>query len=456
MKEQSEPQTPGRGADDSDTRSHDRETSTVLAGPAVPTTLAATTASDPRRSREVVVIGAGVSGCACAVTLASAGVRVLLVNSAMDRVGLPAYGPDLVSGTGEWSGIEDVIMSLPNPLRSIWLDAAQRPASGGAVMNIDRRRVSIETKRLLEGVPGLLFRQGFVVDLRVVSDGTSVRVQAETIFGEVFEADATVVAVGLSLAGQTSFGDNTVEGGRYGEPASNGLCEALTTLGACFREGVLDVGPRMLIRDLAWLEEDGGAPAARKIQLARVAGMDSGHTWPEGYPPAPHMDNDLRCAVMLGTPVVAEHEGGFATETWSPLVSPDGAATGELYVAPGTRLAAGGTYAEMDTDIAPDAHIVPNAHVAPDSCAAGDTSLGAHGTGYGSTPPVETRVPVRVVAQVVANADRSGRLSTTSGALPVWVVGRAVGAEDYLQSLASGVSAARNIVAVFGGGDERA
>ena len=119
-----------------------------------------------RVAPSVLVIGAGVSGCACAATLASAGVRVTLINSAMDRVGLPAYGPDLMGPGGRWDRIEETMAALPSPLRAVWLEAGMRPVCGAAVMNIDRRRVSVETKRLLELVPGLQFRQGFVVDLR--------------------------------------------------------------------------------------------------------------------------------------------------------------------------------------------------------------------------------------------------------------------------------------------------
>ena len=99
------------------------------------------------------------------------------------------------------------------------------PASGEAVLNIDRRKISIETKRALERIPGLEFRQGFVTDLRLVAGGddrqrarvaetavprpsaersteptrTDQRVEVETIFGEILEADAVVVAVGTEL-----------------------------------------------------------------------------------------------------------------------------------------------------------------------------------------------------------------------------------------------------------------
>ncbi len=340
----------------------------------------------------VLVIGAGVSGCACAATLAAAGSRVTLINSAMDRVGLPAYGPDLVGPGGRWDGIEDTMASLPSPLRAVWVGAGMRPVCGGAVMNVDRRRVSVETKRLLELMPGLQFRQGFVADLRAVApttDGDPVRVQVETIFGEVFEADAAVVAVGLSLGGLSSVGADTVEGGRYGEPASDGLFEALEGLGAEFRKVVLKVGLRGASRDYGALagmaqaemalaevvltemipgpavpdgaamkgiaptgialegsERTGvppepgsvgvpeGAWAVAEAQAVAVGEDAEEWAWPADYPPGPHLDPALRLQKMVvAAPVVKSGEGAVTGE-FRPLVSPDGAATSEVYVAP--------------------------------------------------------------------------------------------------------------------------
>ncbi len=170
---------------------------------------------------EVIVVGAGVSGCACAATLASRGVSVTLINSAMDRVGLPAYGPDLIAETGDRSALEERVKALPAPLDAVWLEAAAIPAGGEPVLNVDRRRISIETKRILEQLPGLQFRQGFITGIRLLDHGSPCaggspdggeaagrhllrRVQVETIFGEVFEASALVIAVGMSMGGSTA------------------------------------------------------------------------------------------------------------------------------------------------------------------------------------------------------------------------------------------------------------
>ena len=406
----------------------------------------------------VVVVGAGVSGCACATALAGAGLRVTLINSAMDRVGLPAYGPDLIGEDGDWRRLQEALQSVPSPLRGVWLDACARPEGGAPMLNIDRRRISIETKRVLEDVPGLQFRQGFVTDLRVVHAGaeeSASGVQVETIFGEVFEGDVVVIAAGLSLGASTAVGAATAEGGRYGEPASEGLRAALGALGADFRRATLVVGPRVAVRDAAvagWLPEDAGSFAsseghgvgheARRVNVLGLTGArllpvtedDEVVSWPPGYPPAPHMDRGLRVGWALMSR--ARGAGGGVAEgreqaracgaeqapdgcSWPQvLVSPDGVATSELYAAPEGVMALA---------------------LEPGVC-----------DGDNTTTVVAARMSAVVTADVVAGLSDNGRMWHQGRPASVWVVGRAAGAPDYAASLLSGAVAARDIAGSLG------
>ncbi len=131
--------------------------------------MAESNASSLRGGPTAIVVGAGVSGCACAAVLAEQGVKVTVLNSALDRVNLPAYDPALVAGSRGWCEIEETMAVLPLPLRRAWLSSAAVPESGVPVLLVDRRAVSIETKRALERMPGLRFRQGLVTDLRLES-----------------------------------------------------------------------------------------------------------------------------------------------------------------------------------------------------------------------------------------------------------------------------------------------
>lgn len=422
--------------------------------------------------RTVIVVGAGVSGCACAAAMAAAGLHVVLMNSVMDRVGLPAYGPDLVGDEGGWDRLQETLRQVPSPLREVWLDASTRPASGEAILNIDRRRISIETKRVLERIPGLELRQGFVTDLRVVDSGRSEpgsgepglsepglsvrrgaageaerqsaacendarRVQVETIFGEVFEADTAVVAVGMSLGGSTVVGTATVEGGRYGEPASEGLWAALVALGAAFQPSSLDVGPRVSARDAlaagwptgtaqngldvgeresARRSPDQGGPGNGWGLMERLVphAAEESECWPAGYPPAVHRDDAFRVDWIVMAPragMTEEPERREEPDHVAPVLSPDGAATAELYVAPGSAFA---TRLRIDVDE--------------------DRGL------------VAACMPLNVSGKAVAGLGEGGRMSYLGFPGPLWVVGRAAGAREYAASLASGVAAAQDII----------
>jgi hypothetical protein len=408
---------------------------------------------DERRATgTVIVVGAGVSGCACAATLAEAGHKVILINSAMDRVGLPAYGPDIVLAEGDWAGLEGLLAEVPAPVREVWLEAGMRLPGGEGLLNVDRRRVSVEMKRILEGLPELQFRQGLVVDVRVapteatfaedapeaaqalpaskasVGSGespdrhTSPRrlVQVETVFGEVLTAEAIVVAVGLTLDGRIEVGEDVLPGGRFGEQASDGLYLALGALGAEFREVVLEQGARVLERDARTLIGDSAGPGARShVEIRPMIAASEGpalYGWPEAYPPAPHLDPSLRAKaviVSLGTRG-ADEGGNLSRESASPVLSSDGAATSEVYVAAGCP--------PLRPDQEPG---VETSHVEPTI--------------------VVTRMPFTVIAKTVAGLARAGRLRPDLGGVPIWVTGRAGGASDYLGSLLSGCLTARDI-----------
>jgi hypothetical protein len=387
----------------------------------------------------VVVVGAGVSGCACGAALATAGLRVILMNSAMDRVGLPAYGPDVIGQTGRWLEVGDVFEGLPLPLRNVWAQAATMPAGGGAVLNIDRRKISIETKRALELIPGLEFRQGFIIDVRLVAGGDdrqqgeledaptapdrSVsrrtrdrRVEVETIFGEILDADAVVIAVGLSFGALADTETDVARGGRYGEPASEGLRTALEALGAEFRETSLEVGPRVSVRtavERGWLTDSDRIGAGTRVSSEEPLLPVSLHpwppgpdSWPAGYPPAPHWQPGLRVDRMVMTSGTTGHAEGDRL----PALSPDGAETAEAYLSPGSIFAD-----ELAT------------------------------LSGGEAAPIATRMPLAVSAATIVGVGGSGRMCPGGEPVPVWVVGRSAGATDYAASLSSGLRTASDI-----------
>jgi len=390
-----------------------------------------------------------VSGCACAVSLAGLGMKVTVVSSALDCIGLPGYGPNVIAG-GNRAAITEALATIPLPLREIWLTAAVTPDCESGFFAVDRRMVSIETKRALEQIPLLGFRQGVVTDLRIADNNggskggpgaAGARVIVETAFGEVMEADAVVVAVGLGLGGTVHVGEDVLSGGRYGETGADGLRKALERMGASFEEARLEVGPRLggkrptaasqwgAGRDVdSGSDPVGGVSSARARPLREALGATAfpdrvaSVEWPAAYPAAPHWMDELWAESMVFVspgqvlPGPGECVPGPGEGKPTPVISPDGVATGELYVDP--LAARDHTAAEM---------------------------LSSYESGGGGGL-IASRLGHCVIGKRITNVSSHGRLVPPTATGPsVWIVGRAGGAGDYLESLRSGVRAARDV-----------
>ncbi len=422
----------------------------------------------PMDGPTVLVVGGGVSGCACAATLASHGVSVLVLSGALDSVGQPSLGPDVLAPTEGWGRIHEVLEALPGPLRDAWLAAATASEEGWPCFAVDRRMLSVETKRALERMEGLRFRQGLVLDLRLrplpeghgdaaatAEAGGRSRGQlaVETAFGEVVEADVVVLSVGLGLGGLVRVGDDVLPGGRYGETPAPGLRSALERFGVGWKEARGEVGPRYGGGGRAGLRvADENSARGMTDEVASCCGVNAGSlrmvrgralaevllqsvrgssaaggfnagapaSWPADYPAAPHWEEALRsrqfgwreveeCVEEKG--VVKSDEDGARP---LPCLLPDGAATGEVYLRPG---AAG-------TEELPEGRIA-------------------------------SRLGQEISALAVDGLGPRGRLDCDRFAgLAIWVVGRASGARDYLESLASGVRAAEEILECVRGGKD--
>ncbi len=454
---------------------------------------------------EVIVVGAGVSGCACAATLAMNGIRVTLLNSALDSVGQPGYGPVVCASDRDWSRIVGTLATLPQPLRNAWLDACSVADIDTPLLFVDRRMLSIETKRALERMTGLEFRQGLVTEVRIEpQEGTQAlpggirsavqKVVVTTAFGEAIAAEAVVLAVGLSLGGRVRVGDDVLSGGRYGETPSDELRDALAKLGITFREVRIEVGSRFPraqsrewclapvgLTELSVVDEVDATSANNSvsaelldgkgsdlsgvkadvpkidyrtvtaISLRNALGMlgadwlyaDNGScAWSSDYPPAPHWSEELREWPAV---IVCRQEN--ATVPW---MLPDGVATGEAYLAQATwhsELLTGHSVPATRHSVPTMGHLGVGAlRPAPETalCKA-RVEAGVEYDGSRGLVPA-SRLQHTVTGLVATEVDFTGRVMLgRDTASVVWVAGRVGGTVDYLESLASGVRVGRSV-----------
>ncbi len=388
----------------------------------------------------VIVIGAGVSGCACAAALASYGVGVTVVGGALDRAGLPSVGPVVCEGRGCVSAVANLLFGMPPTLREAWVGACFVPEEGPECVVVDRRRLSVEVKRTLERMKGLEFRQGFVVGVErgdaeekgrgevqgrppQEAEGARRAWVVETAFGEVWMADVVVVAMGLNLGASVTGGDSREGVGVVADWGSGDLVRGLSSAGVqwvevCERVGVSyagvgaqgvqgramgSVGGGLMpgsreeswVRGLPFAEAIGPADARRLKELREgaMSGGAEGSVWDREFPVSPYWSAELP------TPLFEWAEGGRPSVEEGMWASyPDGLVTGQRYV----RLRAG---AESGVAAGPE------------------NAMGA---------------TVRALA--AANLDGRGCVKLPGGWVgTLWFAGRAGGARDYMESVRSGL-----------------
>jgi len=393
--------------------------------------------SDAGTSRgrpSVAVVGAGVSGCAAALALARVGVHVVLLNSALDSLGLPGYGPVVdysrfvgPEGVDEGSrgpGFAHMLRTVAPGVAGAWLAHAWDCEGGATMALVDRRAVSLAVKWRIENEPLIDIRQGIVTGIEEPHPGASKgrgvgALGLTTAFGEQVVADAVVVAVGLAFGGRVRVGAQESTGGRLGETGAEELLECLRRRNVSFDQVGVGVGSSFSVP----AERDSGrrGRASQRPRFPDLSGLglsqvefvptedgrsdeQDGRTERSMLVPPPSPYDDSRAGLVAlawtsGRPLAAVRAADLA-------LVPDGVATGEWY-------APSGVGREVPVDL-------------------------VLGSEVG-----ETRPAYRVSGFVATEGE--GEL------LPgVWVIGRAAGARGYMESLASGWRIGRRLATRLG------
>ncbi|MEM1320894.1 MAG: tRNA uridine-5-carboxymethylaminomethyl(34) synthesis enzyme MnmG [Bacteroidota bacterium] len=205
---------------------------------------------------DVIVVGAGHSGCEAAVAAANLGSKVLLATMNMQTIAQMSCNPAMggvakgqivreVDALGGYSGI----VTDHTMIQFRMLNRSKGPAMWSPRAQSDRMLFAAKWRMMLEEHPNVDFWQEMVTGI-IVKDGRACGVR--TGMGLEINSKSVILTNGTFLNGLIHIGEKQFGGGRAGERAAKGITEQLQELG--FESGRMKTGtpPRIDGRSLDW------------------------------------------------------------------------------------------------------------------------------------------------------------------------------------------------------------
>ncbi|HET7710746.1 MAG TPA: FAD-dependent oxidoreductase, partial [Thermoanaerobaculia bacterium] len=196
------------------------------------------------RDFDVIVIGGGHAGAEAARICARGGVRVAMVTMSRAAIGRMSCNP-AIGGLAKGNLVKEIdalggLMGEAADASGIQfkvLNRSKGPAVQGPRAQCDRDLYAEWVQGALSREPNLTIVEGSVESLQ----RTGTRVEGAILSsGETLSARAIIVTTGTFLRAMMHSGEAQTTGGRFGEPAANGLSQSLADLG--LRLGRLKTG----------------------------------------------------------------------------------------------------------------------------------------------------------------------------------------------------------------------